>query len=73
MTADYRVWGGPAFAYLLLWAVVALPIRWEPSADLSYGIYVWHWPIETLLVLAGAAVWGTVPLIVVACALMALR
>lgn len=61
---DYRVLGGAAFAYLLLWAAVALPLRWNPRTDLSYGIYIWHWPIEVILVLAGVAAWGFVPLAV---------
>lgn len=62
---DYRVVGGPAFAYLLL-GVMVLPSVWEPQADLSYGIYIWHWPVETLLVLAGVAAWGPVPLVLLA-------
>lgn len=52
---DYRALGAGAFAYLCLYAVVATPwLRHRPRADLSYGMYVYHWPIETLLVAAGA-------------------
>ncbi len=53
---DYRAIGGSiAFAYVCLYAVVRTPwLRHRPRADLSYGMYVYHWPIETLLVLAGA-------------------
>lgn len=52
---DYRLTGGVAFAYLCLYAVVRTPwLRHRPRADLSYGLYIYHWPIETLLVLAGA-------------------
>lgn len=65
---DYRVVGGPAFAYLLL-GVMVLPSVWEPRADLSYGIYIWHWPVETLLVLTGVAARGAVPLVLGALAL----
>jgi peptidoglycan/LPS O-acetylase OafA/YrhL len=50
LTHDYRPLGAPAFGYLLLWGVVALPLRWQPSADLSYGVYVYHWPVEVVLV-----------------------
>ena len=52
---DYRLIGSLAFAYLCLYAVVRTPwLRHRPPADLSYGMYIYHWPIETLLVLAGA-------------------
>lgn len=53
---DYRgLGGGFAFAYLCLFAMARTPwLRQRPRADLSYGMYVYHWPIETLLVLAGA-------------------
>ncbi len=52
---DYRILGGVAFAYLCLYAVVRTPwLRWRLRADLSYGMYVFHWPVETMLVLAGA-------------------
>lgn len=52
----YRaIGGGVAFAYLCLVAMVATPwLRRRLRVDLSYGVYVYHWPIETLLVLAGA-------------------
>ncbi|MEZ0494553.1 acyltransferase family protein [Kineococcus sp. TBRC 1896] len=52
---DYRALAGPAFAYALLYAVVRLPLRWRPRWDLSYGIYVWHWPIALVLSTAGLA------------------
>jgi peptidoglycan/LPS O-acetylase OafA/YrhL len=55
---DYRVVGAVGFAYLLLWAVVALPVRVEPPADISYGMYVYHWPVEQILVAAGATAVG---------------
>lgn len=53
---DYRALGAPAFAYLCLWAVVKTPfLRRSLPWDLSYGMYVFHWPIETLLVVSGTA------------------
>lgn len=57
---DYRPVGAAGFAYLLLWAAVALPWRWEPPADLSYGIYVYHWPVQLVLTAAGFAAAGRV-------------
>ncbi|WP_337062547.1 acyltransferase family protein [Kineococcus sp. G2] len=56
---DHRALAGPAFAYLFLWAAVRLPLRQNPRWDLSYGLYVYHWPIQLLLALAGAAALGT--------------
>ncbi|GAB6897678.1 acyltransferase family protein [Kineosporia succinea] len=47
---NYRVLGAPAFAYLCLYAMVRLPVPWEPRWDVSYGMYVWHWPVAQLLV-----------------------
>lgn len=55
---DYRALGAIPFAYVLLWATVALPFRWDPGIDLSYGMYIFHWPVESILVTAGAAALG---------------
>lgn len=55
---DYRALAAPAFAYLCLYAVVALPLRQNPSWDLSYGLYIYHWPVQQVLVLLGLAAWG---------------
>ena len=60
---DYRALAGPAFAYAFVYAVVRLPVRWRPRWDLSYGVYVWHWPIAQLMVAAGATVLTTVPFV----------
>ncbi len=59
---DYRPLGAVALAYILLVAsVVRLP--WSPRTDLSYGLYVYHWPVQQLLVVGGAAVIGVVPFV----------
>ncbi len=56
LLTDYRVLGAPAFAYLCMWATVSTPfLRAGLPWDLSYGMYVFHWPIETLLVVSGVA------------------
>ena len=55
---EYRLLGGAAFAYLVLWAMVALPLRRELSVDLSYGMYVYHWPVILVLVEAGGSSLG---------------
>jgi peptidoglycan/LPS O-acetylase OafA/YrhL len=56
--ADYRSVGAPAFAYLFLWAIVALPLRWSPATDVSYGVYVYHWPVVQVLAAAGVTAAG---------------
>jgi peptidoglycan/LPS O-acetylase OafA/YrhL len=68
-TGDYRAVAAPAFAYMLLWAAVRLPFRHRPRWDLSYGVYVYHWPIQLLLALAGATVMGEALFVLVSLAL----
>jgi peptidoglycan/LPS O-acetylase OafA/YrhL len=42
--------GLPALAYLVLWAGVALPCLWfNRLGDISYGTYIWAFPIQMLL------------------------
>ncbi len=55
---DYHLVAALAFAYLCLYGVVRLPLTWNPRWDLSYGLYVYHWPVELLLVLAGVTALG---------------
>lgn len=73
-TSDYRAFGGGiAFAYLCLYAVVRTPwLRRRARADLSYGMYVFHWPVETMLVLAGATALTQVGYTILALVLTAL-
>jgi peptidoglycan/LPS O-acetylase OafA/YrhL len=46
---DYRVLGAVPLTYLCLWA--ATSFAWRTRADLSYGFYIYHWPLQQLLVL----------------------
>ena len=56
-TGDYRIYasvGIPAFAYLCLWLATFLPMRGVGvRTDLSYGVYLYGWPVQQTL-----AVWG---------------
>jgi peptidoglycan/LPS O-acetylase OafA/YrhL len=66
---DYRMLAAPAFAYLCLWLVVFRPPQRMLQRDLSYGLYVYHWPIEQLLVVAGLTALGAWTFIVISLAL----
>lgn len=52
---DYRVLGAAPLAYVYLWLGTCLPLRWSMRTDLSYGLYIYHWPTFQLLVLTGLA------------------
>ncbi|GAA5137381.1 acyltransferase family protein [Pseudonocardia adelaidensis] len=56
---DYRVLGAVPFAYLCLWAGTSF--AWRTRTDLSYGFYIYHWPLQQLLVLTAL---GTAPIAV---------
>jgi peptidoglycan/LPS O-acetylase OafA/YrhL len=66
---DHHLVGAACFAYLCVYAMVRLPLRWTPSWDLSYGLYVYHWPVQFLLLLAGATALGPVVFVVTGVAL----
>ena len=56
LATDYRPFGALAFGYMCLWVVVrASWLRPGPRDDLSYGVYVFHWPVEVILSGMGAA------------------
>ena len=69
LVTDYRPVIAPAFAYLCLWSIVRVPLRQNPSRDLSYGLYVYHWPIVQSLTLVGATAVTVLPFIALCVAL----
>jgi peptidoglycan/LPS O-acetylase OafA/YrhL len=58
--------GALPLAYLALWAGARLPVPWGRRTDLSYGVYVYGWPVQSVLSLAGGAVLGPLGFAVVA-------
>jgi peptidoglycan/LPS O-acetylase OafA/YrhL len=44
-------------AFLLLWLGANLPVRIGVRNDISYGMYVYAFPLQQVLVIAGAAAW----------------
>jgi peptidoglycan/LPS O-acetylase OafA/YrhL len=68
---QYRALGGPALAYLSLWLAVVRPPQGIWHSDLSYGLYVYHWPVLQLLVVAGVRSVGEPAFIVIGVTLAA--
>ncbi|MGW5238159.1 acyltransferase family protein [Monashia sp. NPDC004114] len=46
------------FAVVLLWLGRALPFRVGARNDVSYGVYLYGWPVQQLLAIAGLGVLG---------------
>lgn len=75
LLGDYRALGAPGFALLLLGAAARLPWRPRLRRDLSYGAYVWHWPVALLVLstpLAGAPFVVVLAVVLAATTLVAL-
>ena len=52
--SGWNVYGQFAFLYVLIWAAVRLPLQnWERFGDLSYGIYIYAWPIQQFVAFFG--------------------
>nr|WP_269328573.1 acyltransferase [Kineosporia babensis] len=72
---DYRVIAGPAFGYVLMALAVSRVRLPEPRTDISYGLYVYHWPLLQILNLFGLAalsIWAFVPVGLAVSAVVAL-
>jgi peptidoglycan/LPS O-acetylase OafA/YrhL len=60
----YRWFDVLAWPYLLLWLGTRLPItRWAARGDFSYGLYIYAFPIQQILVILGVAAFGLSALI----------
>ena len=68
---DYRVLGAVPLAYLYLWAAASLPAM-RMRADLSYGFYIYHWPLQQILMLTALAAAPTAVFVPVSIALAVL-
>lgn len=50
---NYRLVGIVPAAYILIWVGTCLPRSLSLRQDLSYGVYIYHWPILQLLAATG--------------------
>ncbi|GGM58704.1 O-antigen acetylase [Dactylosporangium sucinum] len=66
LVGGFFVVGLPAYAYLLVSAAGVLPPAVHGIGrrrDYSYGIYIYAFPVQQLVALAGGAAWGVLPYI----------
>lgn len=55
---DFRVLAVLPLVYLVLWLSTAVPLRWGSRTDLSYGMYLFGFPSQQILAVAGLAAAG---------------
>jgi peptidoglycan/LPS O-acetylase OafA/YrhL len=48
------------FAYVMFWLGAVLPIRLGSKNDVSYGVYIYGWPIQQIVTILGGAALGHV-------------
>lgn len=47
--SGWNIYGQFGFLYVLMWCAVRLPLtNWERFGDMSYGLYIYAWPIMQL-------------------------
>ncbi|MGD0313639.1 MAG: acyltransferase [Acidimicrobiales bacterium] len=69
-TGLYAGVGQVAWAYLVLWLAIRLPLKtFDRFGDFSYGLYIYAFPIEQLLALYGVQRWGYGPYVALALAI----
>lgn len=55
VASGWNIYGQFAFLYVLIWCAIRLPLQnWERPGDMSYGIYIYAWPIQTFVAYYGA-------------------
>jgi peptidoglycan/LPS O-acetylase OafA/YrhL len=64
------LFGALPLTYLMLAFGAWCPIRWGVSRDLSYGVYVYAWPVQQMLALTGVQRFGPLVFILTAVALV---
>jgi len=62
-------WGVVPLAYLVLAFGAWCPVRWGVHRDLSYGVYIYAFPVQQVLVMTGVRRLGAAPFMVAALAL----
>ena len=61
----------PPSSHVLLWLAIRLPFNLRLPVDLSYGVFMYHWPLQQLLVLTAAFALPTWAFVVVSLGLSA--